>query len=90
MYSILRLFDLSYTVFEPFSAFREHLDVGEFSKGDSPVDFIADPHRAGALHLDPQDTAEVLLLRWFSRAAEVGVGFTLDLWVASFFAKNTS
>ncbi|KAJ7501152.1 hypothetical protein B0H11DRAFT_1993816 [Mycena galericulata] len=81
MYSILRLFDLSYTIFEPFSAFREQLDVRAFSKGDSPVDFIADPHRAGALYLDLQDTAEVLLLRWFSRAAEVlvGVVFTLDL-----------
>ncbi|KAJ7473025.1 hypothetical protein B0H11DRAFT_2037056 [Mycena galericulata] len=80
MYSILKLFDLSYTVFEPFSAFREQLDVRDFSKGDSPVDFIADPHRAGTLYLDLQDTAEVLLLRWFSRAAEVlvGVVFTLD------------
>ncbi|KAJ7724032.1 hypothetical protein B0H16DRAFT_1472626 [Mycena metata] len=80
MYSILKLFDLSYTVFEPFYAFREHLDVRAFSKGDSPVDFIADPYRAGALYLDLQDTAEVLLLRWFSQAAEVlvGVKFTLD------------
>ncbi|KAF7369406.1 NACHT domain-containing protein [Mycena venus] len=66
---ILRMFDLSYRTFEPFFPFREHLDL-PFSEGDSPLDFIADPERAGELYLDPRVIAEVLVLQWIVRTRE--------------------
>ncbi|KAF7369419.1 hypothetical protein MVEN_00271100 [Mycena venus] len=66
---ILRLFDVSYRIFEPFFQFREHLQF-PFPAGDSPLDFIADPHRAGPLYMEPRAIAEVLVLRWIARARE--------------------
>ncbi|KAJ7799391.1 hypothetical protein B0H14DRAFT_2617056 [Mycena olivaceomarginata] len=68
-HSILRLFDVSYRIFEPFFQFREHLDF-PFPAGDSPLDFIADPCRAGRLYMEPRAIAEILVLRWIARARE--------------------
>ncbi|KAJ7208983.1 hypothetical protein GGX14DRAFT_566684 [Mycena pura] len=78
MYPTLRLFDLTYRIFEPFFAFRDRLDL-PISEGDSLLAFIADPDRAGPLYLDPQDTAEVLILRWITRAREFMVSG--DFWL---------
>ncbi|KAF7369418.1 putative nwd2 protein [Mycena venus] len=69
LHQILRLFDLTFKIFEPFFLLREHLDF-PISGGDSPLDFIADPDRAGALYLDPRAAAEVLVLRWIARVRE--------------------
>ncbi|KAJ7798243.1 hypothetical protein B0H14DRAFT_2618069 [Mycena olivaceomarginata] len=49
--------------------FREHLDF-PFPAGDSPLDFIADPCRAGRLYMEPRAIAEILVLRWIARARE--------------------
>ncbi|KAF7369417.1 hypothetical protein MVEN_00270900 [Mycena venus] len=77
--SVLRLFDLTYRIFEPLLAFRDYPYLLSFELGDSPVDFIADPQRAGAMFSDLQDIAEVLVLRWISRAREVILGG--DFWL---------
>ncbi|KAJ7348134.1 hypothetical protein DFH08DRAFT_157608 [Mycena albidolilacea] len=66
---ILRLFDLSYRVFEPFFAFHKRLEL-PFPAGDSPLDFIADPDRAGPLYMRLQVIAETVVLRWIVRARE--------------------
>jgi hypothetical protein len=81
----LQLFNLSYRIFEPFYQFQEHLDY-QVPKGDSPLDFIADPNRAGLLYMDPQSVAETVVLQWILRAREfvrvnIAVDVFPDLWV---------
>jgi hypothetical protein len=66
---ILRLFDLSYRVFEPFFALHECLEL-PFPVGDSPLDFIVDPDRAGPLYMGLQAIAETVVLQWIVRARE--------------------
>lgn len=65
LYAALRLFDFSFGVFEPFFAFRDRLN-SSVSPEDSLLAFIADPNRAGPLYLDPQATAEILVIRWIT------------------------
>ncbi|KAF7369402.1 putative nwd2 protein [Mycena venus] len=60
--SILNMLNLTYRIFEPFFAIREALYL-PFPVADSPLAFISDPGRAGSLYLDPQATAEVVVLR---------------------------
>ncbi|KAJ7020320.1 hypothetical protein C8F04DRAFT_302464 [Mycena alexandri] len=74
----LDLLDLTYQIFEPFFAFCESLDL-PFPEGDSPVDFILDPERAGALYLDPRATAEVMVLAWIRQARELATAKS-DYW----------
>ncbi|KAJ7281266.1 hypothetical protein C8J57DRAFT_1558722 [Mycena rebaudengoi] len=79
---ILRLFDLSYRIFEPFFPFRKQLDF-PLPEGDSPADFIVDPYRAGVLYMEPQTVAETVVLQWIVRAREFVVAgdYFPALWV---------
>jgi hypothetical protein len=88
-FQILDLFDLSYEIFEPFLQFREHL-ASPSPAGDSPLDFIANPYRAGPLYMEPRDVAEVVVLRWIARAREFMVAgdFKPDTWVSVFLQPN--
>ncbi|KAF7369413.1 AAA-16 domain-containing protein [Mycena venus] len=69
LFLLLELFDLSYRILEPFFQFREHLDF-PFPEGDSPLDFIADPNRAGPLYMEPRAVAESVMVRWIIQAKE--------------------
>ncbi|KAJ7478217.1 hypothetical protein FB451DRAFT_1556981 [Mycena latifolia] len=85
-----------FRVFRPFvehPEVRELLEVpfsndnrvfGHFPDGDSPVDFLRDPHRAGCLYSGPQDVAEEIVLLWLQHAkeclAELNLGFSL-VWL---------
>jgi hypothetical protein len=83
---ILRLFDLSYRVFEPFFAFHESLEL-PFPAADSPLDFIADPDRAGPLYMRHQATAETVVLQWIIRTREFVIAgdFLPSFSVPNFF-----
>ncbi|KAJ7065651.1 hypothetical protein C8F01DRAFT_1126292 [Mycena amicta] len=75
---VLRLYNLGYEIFQPFIAHRQVLAL-PFPNGDSPVDFIANQSRAGALCLDHKDIQEELWLSYFR-----GVNMFLqgqDFWV---------
>lgn len=50
-------------VFQPFLKIRELLRLCSYLE-DLPVNFLADPNRAGNLYLDPQDILEDFLLLW--------------------------
>ncbi|KAJ6537617.1 hypothetical protein B0H19DRAFT_1038001 [Mycena capillaripes] len=61
-----------------------------FTEGDSPLDFLADPLRAGSLYCNPQDTAEEIALCWISRAKDILCGrsdFWLDKCVRVYLTK---
>jgi hypothetical protein len=70
VHCILRLFGLSYNVFRPF---LEHRDLLEppFPPGDSPLDFLLDPQRAGDLHLHLADVTVKIIIRWISHTKEL-------------------
>ncbi|KAJ7478213.1 hypothetical protein FB451DRAFT_182614 [Mycena latifolia] len=53
----------------PFSNDDRFFD-GHFPDGDSPADFLRDPHRAGNLYSDPQDIAAGIMLLWIQHAKE--------------------
>ncbi|KAJ6568225.1 hypothetical protein DFH09DRAFT_1155031 [Mycena vulgaris] len=55
----------TYQVFRPLLVFREL--TFPFSNGDSPIDFLADPQRAGDLYAY---SAEEVILAWIRRAKE--------------------
>jgi hypothetical protein len=86
--SIFRRVNCSYRVFCPFLEFRETLHL-PFSDGDSPVDFLQDPRRAGDLYCSPHQIAEELVLRWISHAKDAlswSDGW-LDPYVTSFLGS---
>jgi hypothetical protein len=86
---MLRLCGLTYRIFQPFLQFRGLLCF-PFPEGDSPLDFLADPRRAGVLYANPADTAEEVLLIWIDRAKYVLSGrsdFRLDGWVKFTYKK---
>jgi hypothetical protein len=56
----------NYKIFQPFLYFRGLLEL-PFPHGDSPVDFLNDPHRAGNLYSDPQDIADAFMRLWIPR-----------------------
>jgi hypothetical protein len=72
------LLGLSYKVFQPFIGFHQLLEF-PFPNGHSPLDFIADAHRAGDLYLNPANVAEKMVLLWISRAKKVLLGS--DFWL---------
>ncbi|KAJ7098957.1 hypothetical protein C8R44DRAFT_888794 [Mycena epipterygia] len=55
---ILRYFGptWNYRVFQPFLGFREVLEL-PIPEGDSPLDFLNDPRRAGNMYADPRNIA---------------------------------
>ncbi|KAJ7153112.1 hypothetical protein C8R43DRAFT_1106842 [Mycena crocata] len=61
--STLSLLGWTYRIFGPLLAFRDVL-VLPFPEGDSPIDFLADPRRAGDLYAKPQVIIEELILLW--------------------------
>jgi hypothetical protein len=80
----LKYLGWNYKVFRPFlEVFRPFLEFSEdlnFSlpNGASPVDFLADPRRAGDLYADPCEIAEELVLLWIRRAKVVSAD---DFWL---------
>ncbi|KAJ7040764.1 hypothetical protein C8F04DRAFT_1082054 [Mycena alexandri] len=50
-------------VFRPLLKLRELLRL-PLKSGDSPIDFLKEPHRAGDLYLPPQNIVEDLVLLW--------------------------
>lgn len=64
---IFWLFGRNYRVFQPFLCFREQLP---FPEGDSPLDFLTDPGRAGSMFAHWRDVAEELVLLWIRRCKE--------------------
>ncbi|KAJ7446331.1 hypothetical protein FB451DRAFT_1412359 [Mycena latifolia] len=78
LFSVLRFLGWTFNVFRPLLEFR-HVFRSSFPTGDSPVDFLENPGRAGALYCDPQDIVEKLLLLWIWRV-KVFLGGS-DFWV---------
>ncbi|KAJ7494850.1 hypothetical protein B0H11DRAFT_2276979 [Mycena galericulata] len=76
--TILRLFGLTYRAFSPFLALRGRVEF-PFPEGDTPVDFVEDLDRAGALYTHPELTASALILRWIRRAREFSTSGDFDL-----------
>ncbi|KAJ7501129.1 hypothetical protein B0H11DRAFT_754999 [Mycena galericulata] len=70
---ILDLFGLTYRIFQPFIQFREFLDF-PLPEGDSPLDFLSDPHRAAGLYREPHDIAEEAVILYIYRTKEVLLG----------------
>ncbi|KAJ7856061.1 hypothetical protein B0H14DRAFT_3136134 [Mycena olivaceomarginata] len=69
----------NFRVFQPFLKIRGLL-TSPLKPGDLPVAFLADPHRAGNLYLDPQDISEDVALLWIriakTRLMEGSLDFT--------------
>jgi hypothetical protein len=56
----------NYNIFQPFVGVRGLLEF-PFPDGNSPLDFLNDPRRAGNLYSDPQDIADALVRLWLPR-----------------------
>ncbi|KAJ6578716.1 hypothetical protein DFH09DRAFT_1148168 [Mycena vulgaris] len=65
-----------YPVFQPFLEVRELINY--IPEGDSPLDFLHDPRRAGCLYSDTQDIAEDLVLRWIQHTKELIIAGDLE------------
>ncbi|KAJ7744728.1 hypothetical protein DFH07DRAFT_21458 [Mycena maculata] len=77
---ILELYGMTYRIFEPFARFQQFLQF-PFPEGDSPLDFLMDPIRAGVLYRNPEDIAEDFILLWIYRAKELLEGQSdFPLW----------
>ncbi|KAJ7478103.1 hypothetical protein FB451DRAFT_181713 [Mycena latifolia] len=61
------LLQCNYRIFHPFLRLRGRLEF-PFPAGDSPLNFLNDPRRAGNLYSDPQDIAEDIILLWIQHA----------------------
>ncbi|KAJ7125843.1 hypothetical protein C8R43DRAFT_958310 [Mycena crocata] len=71
IYGILRHLGVTIRIFSPFLELRNVLPSPfQFSPGDSPLDFLSNPNRAGELYSDSADTIEDLILFWIFRAKE--------------------
>jgi hypothetical protein len=75
----LSLFGFTGTVFHPFLKFPELFPL-PFPNGDSPLDFLADPRRAGRLYSEPSYIAEELVLCWIGRARRALAGGPYELY----------
>ncbi|KAJ6530513.1 hypothetical protein DFH09DRAFT_1370717 [Mycena vulgaris] len=62
MDDVLEVLGLSYSILRPFIKVRQLL-VLPLPAGDSPVDFLINPHRSGELW-NEKDSAEEMVLRW--------------------------
>lgn len=76
---VFRRSNLTYSVFRPFLDFQE-LFKFPFLDGDSPVDFLKDPRRAGDLYCDPRYIAEELVLLWIAHVKDVLVWSDCSLY----------
>jgi hypothetical protein len=66
-------FGRTHSIFRPFLNFPELFPL-PFPDGDSPLDFLADPRRAGNLYLEPSDIAEDMVLHWITRTKRTLAG----------------
>ncbi|KAJ7874163.1 hypothetical protein B0H14DRAFT_2569345 [Mycena olivaceomarginata] len=68
---VFRLVGLTcnYGVLQPFLRFRGLVQL-PFPKGDSPLDFLTDPGRAGDMSADRQDIAQEFVILWIHRFKE--------------------
>ncbi|KAJ6527325.1 hypothetical protein DFH09DRAFT_1094824 [Mycena vulgaris] len=62
-------FGLTPAIFRPFLNFPL-----PFRAGDSPIDFLADPRRAGELYCEPGSIAIDMMLRWIKRVKQTLAG----------------
>lgn len=60
---VVRSLVSNFRVFQPFVEIRELLVI-PFPSGDSPLDFLRDPRRAGQFYSHPADIAEEMMLLW--------------------------
>ncbi|KAJ7478130.1 hypothetical protein FB451DRAFT_181933 [Mycena latifolia] len=60
---VMELLQCNHRIFQPFLRLRGLLEF-PFPAGDTPLDFLNDPRRAGNLYSDPQDIAEDIILLW--------------------------
>jgi hypothetical protein len=79
IYYHLPLFGWTATVFRPFLKCPELFPL-PFPYGDSPLDFLADPRRAGRLYSEPSYIAEELVLRWIGCARRTLAGGPCELY----------
>ncbi|KAJ7779552.1 hypothetical protein B0H14DRAFT_3164231 [Mycena olivaceomarginata] len=79
IYYHLPFFGWTGTVLRPFLKFPELFPL-PFPEGDSPLDFLADPQRAGRLYSEPSYIAEELVLRWIGRARRTLAGGLDELY----------
>ncbi|KAJ7478136.1 hypothetical protein FB451DRAFT_181978 [Mycena latifolia] len=63
LFETMWVLQCNYRVFRPFLQLRGLLEF-PFPDGDSPLDFLNNPWRAGDLYSDPQDIAEDIVLLW--------------------------
>jgi hypothetical protein len=75
----LPLFGWTGTIFRPFLKFPELFPL-PFPDGDSPLDFLANPWRAGRLYSEPSYIAEELVLRWIGRTRRTLAGGPCELY----------
>jgi hypothetical protein len=59
----------NYKVFQPFVDVLDVLEL-PFPDGDSPVDFLNDPRKAGNLYSDPRDITTAFVRLWFLHIKE--------------------
>jgi hypothetical protein len=71
---------LTFQIFQPFGRFRKILQF-PLPEGDSPLDFLADPVRAGVLYRNAEDITEDFMLLWIHRTKEVVKGQS-DVWLS--------
>lgn len=83
----LKLLRWTYKVLQPFLVLRESLNF-PFPRGDSPIDFLSAPSRAGRLYVDLSWTAEELVLLWIRRAKDFVVAGDFPLQLCVVFTVN--
>ncbi|KAJ7450118.1 hypothetical protein FB451DRAFT_723346 [Mycena latifolia] len=77
--NIMEFLQCNYRVFQPFLRLRGLLEF-PFPAGDSPLDFLNDPLRAGNLYSDHKDIAEDIILLWIPYAKKCLVEGYPWLW----------
>lgn len=80
---IMMSLGLTWSVLKPFSAFRELLDL-PFPHEDTPLDFLNDPRRSGALYSSAENTAEQVVLIWVLEVKRLLVGTDFYMYLLSF------
>ncbi|KAJ7473222.1 hypothetical protein FB451DRAFT_1248779 [Mycena latifolia] len=77
LFNVLEFLQSNYQVFLPFLRLCGRLEF-PFPDGDSPLDFLIDPRRAGGLYSDPQDIAEDIMLLWIQHVRNC----LMEGWIA--------
>ncbi|KAJ7478148.1 hypothetical protein FB451DRAFT_182060 [Mycena latifolia] len=80
LFEVMEFLQCSYRVFQPFLQLRRLFEF-PFPDGDSPLNFLNDPRRAGDLYSDPQDIVEDIILLWIQRVNKCLVEGYPWLWM---------